>query len=147
MPEDEKAPSSLKTVVAIATIAVSLFGNIIQAGFLVAKRAEIKQKDTELSQAQTKIYDAERAIDRKREAAAAQIENYKSRMAEIESELTEATRENQQGLTGTLYGEPEDKAHARHLIQDSSDRHVKLLEEKKELQDKIDILQLNIISQ
>lgn len=65
-------------------------------------------------------------------------------MKKIEADLKEADDDNRRAQMGMAYGKLADQQYAHDLLLDAVDRHGKLIEEKKQLQDKIDALQLSL---
>jgi hypothetical protein len=135
MPDEEKSSSSWKSVVAIASLAISLFGNVVQYQALQAKKKE-------LDQAQHNIDTSDEAARHRQDSIDSQMVELKARMRQIDEQLKEAADDNSRAQTGLAIGRPEDADYARGLLADSITRHNNLLDEKKQLQEKIDALQL-----
>lgn len=137
MSDDKKTLSALTLTVSIAGLVLSLFGNIIQY-------QSLQQKKVELQQAQTKLDAANDAEIRRQNSIREQLDSYKKRMKKIEADLKEADDDNRRAQMGMAYGKLADQQYAHDLLLDAVDRHGKLIEEKKQLQDKIDALQLSL---
>lgn len=136
MNDDKKTSSALTTTLSITALAVSLFGNVIQY-------QSLQQKKVELQQAQSKIDTANQAETQRQNSIREQLNNYQSRMDQIDRELKIAEDDNRRAQVGMGLGKPEDQQYAHDLFKDSIDRHNKLTEEKQQLQQKIDALQLS----
>ena len=134
MNDDKKTSSALTTTLSIAALAVSLFGNVIQY-------QSLQQKKVELQQAQAKIDAANEAETQRQNSKREQLNDYRSRMEQIDRELKIAEDDNRRAQVGMALGKPEDQQYAQNLLQDSIERHNKLMEEKQQLQEKIDALQ------
>lgn len=123
MVEEKKNPSAWTSTLAIAGLAVSLFGNIVQYESLKAKRVELEQKNVELQQSQAKIDAANQAVQRRQDSIASQLNTYRKRMDEIDNGLREAEDDNKRAQVGRALGKPEDQQYANDLLQDSISRH------------------------
>ncbi len=126
MVEEKKNPSAWTSTLAIAGLAVSLFGNIVQYESLKAKRVELEQKNVELQQSQAKIDAANQAVQRRQDSIASQLNTYRKRMDEIDNGLREAEDDNKRAQVGRALGKPEDQQYANDLLQDSISRHTSI---------------------
>ena len=135
MGDETRRTSAWASILTVSGLAVSLFGNILQY-------ESLQQKKVELQQSQAKIDAANQGDQRRQDAMAKQLNAYQSRMDGINKELQEAADDNSRAQAGRAYGRLQDQQYANQMFRDSITRHDKLIQEQKELQEKIVALQL-----
>lgn len=125
---DKPAPP-WQAITAIATIVVSLFGNVIQYRLLQAK-------ETELAQAQQKIDAARRAGDDCRQAVDDQLSEFRQRMETLNGRINDTKADLSARLLGARL-HPEDKA-AIEWANAANETWKQLEGDKKVLQNNMD---------
>ncbi len=118
---------------AIAGLAVSLFGNWIQYQSLAAKKTELQQSQEKLDAASNEIRLREASRTRKR----GELE---ARLHEVDQQIETMEMEKRRGGAGLMFAPADQKAAAMQIIKDAEENEKTLEAEKKKLQDKIDAL-------
>ena len=143
MNEDKKPSFVLSSALTVAGLVVSLFGNVVQYESLQQKKVELKQAQEKID-ATNQTEERRQAAEEQRQASVTELmSSYQRRMNEIQVEMKAAEDDNRRAQVGMSLGKPEDQQYANGLLQDSIARHDRLIEEQKQLQEKIDALQLS----
>src|SRR5713101_5962992 len=134
---DEKDSSTWKTPLALAGLAVSLFGNWTQYKALDEKKAELQQSQQKIDAARSATEDRKRTMQ-------ANIDALKRQMEALDSQIEEQKLEVRRGLMGvSVYQNARtgkdfaNLQYAKDIVRTASEKRKQLEEEKKKLQDKI----------
>jgi hypothetical protein len=123
---------SWQTVITLAGLVISLLGNYVQYQMLEAKRAELQQS-------QTKIDDAKREIEVRREASNSYVEKLQQRLSELDSKISVTKDDEKWGAAGVTFSRKlEDSQYAMSMMKKAQNDLKQLLEERVKVQDKLD---------
>jgi hypothetical protein len=123
---------SWQTVITLAGLVISLLGNYVQYQMLEAKRAELQQS-------QTKIDDAKREIEVRREASNSYVERLQQRLSELDNKISVTKDDEKWGAAGVTFSRKlEDSQYAMSMMKKAQNDLKQLLEERVKVQDKLD---------
>jgi predicted nucleic acid-binding Zn-ribbon protein len=113
---------SWQTVITLAGLVISLLGNYVQYQMLEAKRAELQQS-------QTKIDDAKREIEVRREASNSYVEKLQQRLSELDSKISVTKDDEKWGAAGVTFSRKlEDSQYAMSMMKKAQNDLKQLLE-------------------
>jgi hypothetical protein len=123
---------SWQAIITLAGLVISLLGNYVQYQMLEAKRAELQQS-------QTKIDDAKREIEVRREASNSYVEKLQQRLSELDSKISVTKDDEKWGAAGVTFSRKlEDSQYAMSMMKKAQNDLKQLLEERVKVQDKLD---------